>query len=349
VGAALEDVIQRHGFLVNPAKVRLMRNCQRQLVTGLVVNSKIGVPKEYRANIRAMLHSWRVDGPAVAAQHHYEKNTSRYTSRRKRPAFERVVVGRIEHVGHIYTADYPRYSRFQNTLWHLDKELARKMVINKSLKLIQQLQELDTPWFISFRADESETEAMALAKELEAARLPGFVAKPSESLPSGQEWKVAVAKHLRNAGVVFLFESENFHESPACQVERDFAIASHKRVIRVLLAEASSLKKVPPYLDDLEYVCFVGSGGQSLLYEKLLRAAIPEPPSADVQVGAVHRLVETLNPSQIEDYATKLRIKQDLPLNPSETGLKTAFVEELRRKANKCEAFCNRLDLSALL
>ena len=42
-GDALQDVITRSGFTINPKKTRLMYRRSRQEVTGLIVNKKIGV------------------------------------------------------------------------------------------------------------------------------------------------------------------------------------------------------------------------------------------------------------------------------------------------------------------
>jgi RNA-directed DNA polymerase len=51
----LTDEIERSGFRVNEAKVHLMYRRSRQAVTGLVVNQKINVRKDYRHNVRAMV------------------------------------------------------------------------------------------------------------------------------------------------------------------------------------------------------------------------------------------------------------------------------------------------------
>lgn len=55
-GGALQDVITRTGFTINPHKTRFMYRRSRQEVTGLTVNKKIGVRWRYRHNVRAMVH-----------------------------------------------------------------------------------------------------------------------------------------------------------------------------------------------------------------------------------------------------------------------------------------------------
>jgi hypothetical protein len=55
-GEALRTVIQSAGFRINAQKTHLMYRASRQNVTGLVVNQKISVRREYRHNVRAMVH-----------------------------------------------------------------------------------------------------------------------------------------------------------------------------------------------------------------------------------------------------------------------------------------------------
>lgn len=56
-GEALSRVIHRSGFQINAQKTHLMYRASRQKVTGLVVNQKINVRREFRRNVRAMVHS----------------------------------------------------------------------------------------------------------------------------------------------------------------------------------------------------------------------------------------------------------------------------------------------------
>lgn len=58
----LEKVIVSSSFEINPKKTRLSNNMQRQEVTGLVVNKKINVKREYIKNTRAMAFKLYKDG-----------------------------------------------------------------------------------------------------------------------------------------------------------------------------------------------------------------------------------------------------------------------------------------------
>jgi len=55
-GLELERLVARSGFTINPEKVRMQYRDSRQEVTGLVVNRKVNVRREYRHTVRAMVH-----------------------------------------------------------------------------------------------------------------------------------------------------------------------------------------------------------------------------------------------------------------------------------------------------
>lgn len=61
-GSELLSVIKRSGFSLNEKKTRLQYKNSRQDVTGLVVNSKINTPSEYRRLARAMAHRLFMSG-----------------------------------------------------------------------------------------------------------------------------------------------------------------------------------------------------------------------------------------------------------------------------------------------
>ena len=56
-GLALRNTIHRSGFRINARKTRQMYRFSRQEVTGLIVNEKTNVRREYRRTVRAMVHS----------------------------------------------------------------------------------------------------------------------------------------------------------------------------------------------------------------------------------------------------------------------------------------------------
>ena len=64
---ALRSIIERNGFRINEAKVRLRDHTARQEVTGLIVNRRVNVKRRLVREVRAMLHAWRKFGLGCAA------------------------------------------------------------------------------------------------------------------------------------------------------------------------------------------------------------------------------------------------------------------------------------------
>lgn len=54
--------LKKMGFLLNEQKTRIQRPGQRQSVTGIVVNEKISIPRDYRRNLRQELYYCRKFG-----------------------------------------------------------------------------------------------------------------------------------------------------------------------------------------------------------------------------------------------------------------------------------------------
>ncbi|MGE0549143.1 MAG: reverse transcriptase family protein [Kofleriaceae bacterium] len=81
-------IVRDEGFAINEAKGRVQRHARRQQVTGIVVNDKLGVPREEIRRLRAILHRAKQTG--LAAQ-----------NRDKRPDFEAYLRGKIAYIAMI--------------------------------------------------------------------------------------------------------------------------------------------------------------------------------------------------------------------------------------------------------
>ena len=62
---ALKKEIEKSGFSINEEKTRLIYRDSRQMVTGLVVNHKINVPRDFYRATRAMLHALYTTGEFI--------------------------------------------------------------------------------------------------------------------------------------------------------------------------------------------------------------------------------------------------------------------------------------------
>lgn len=78
-------IVRDEGFTVNEDKGRVSRASRRQQVTGIVVNDKLGVPREQMRQIRAILHGAKKTGLAAQNKH-------------ARPDFEAWLRGMIAYI-----------------------------------------------------------------------------------------------------------------------------------------------------------------------------------------------------------------------------------------------------------
>jgi RNA-directed DNA polymerase len=63
--ARVRRIVGEEGFRINEKKGRVQRSAARQEVTGIVVNEKLGVPREEVRRIRAILHAAQKTGLAA--------------------------------------------------------------------------------------------------------------------------------------------------------------------------------------------------------------------------------------------------------------------------------------------
>ena len=99
VGAGLRCIIEENGFRVNDKKVRLQPKYRRQEVTGIIVNTRPNVPREYLNQIRAMLHSLKLDGETGAAIKHFRNQPN--LDLEALPSFTAILRGKIDYVGFV--------------------------------------------------------------------------------------------------------------------------------------------------------------------------------------------------------------------------------------------------------
>lgn len=123
VGEKLNSIIEDNGFSVNPTKVRLQRHSKRQEVTGIVVNEKLNLRRNYVRQIRAMLYSWRKFGLEAAEKEYWEKWMKRQSKPAKgNPSFTSVVSGKINYLRMVRGEDDLLYRKLSNAFGKLAGE-----------------------------------------------------------------------------------------------------------------------------------------------------------------------------------------------------------------------------------
>ena len=69
----VDQVCQQEGFTVNQEKFRVIRDSQRQVVTGIVVNDALRIPRELRRELRAIVHNCEKQGVQSQAKKWHPK------------------------------------------------------------------------------------------------------------------------------------------------------------------------------------------------------------------------------------------------------------------------------------
>jgi len=101
-GRAIRGIIDSNGFEIQTDKTHLMRRTQRQRVTGLVVNEKVNVSRDYVRGLRNLLYIWDRYGESAAEESFWRTNPYlNWPPEKPKPAFRDVVRGRVQHVGSV--------------------------------------------------------------------------------------------------------------------------------------------------------------------------------------------------------------------------------------------------------
>jgi len=108
LGSDLANLIERNGFQINEEKSRLRTQNRRQEVTGLVVNEKLNVKREYINTVRVMLFK-------------LEKNMIENTQISSK--FAEKILGRIEFIGAVRGRNDSIYLKFLSRLDRLSSHI----------------------------------------------------------------------------------------------------------------------------------------------------------------------------------------------------------------------------------
>ena len=133
-GPWLQRIVEASGFWVNPDKTRLIHRSQRQRVTGLVVNDKVNVPRDYVRDLRNLLHIWDRYGESAAVSA-YERSAPPRNAPPGKPEtpFRLAVRGRVQYVGSVKGWNDPVYRRLAEKLANCDPEFRIRPLASSQL------------------------------------------------------------------------------------------------------------------------------------------------------------------------------------------------------------------------
>ena len=123
----LLGILQAEGYESNEKKERLLRPWHRQEVTGVVVNERVGAPREYVRQIRAMLHTWEKHGYEAASakmRQHYHQDKGHARHHGTVPKLERVLAGKIAYLRMVRGSADERVLKLEALLGKVKKKQA---------------------------------------------------------------------------------------------------------------------------------------------------------------------------------------------------------------------------------
>ena len=106
---SLSNIVNSYGYNFNNRKTRLSRKGNRHIVTGIVVNEKANVTRDYIKDIRNILYIWGKYGYARASHRFQKKHHYRYEYA---PRLELYVSGRIAFLKQVKGDQSPLYLNF---------------------------------------------------------------------------------------------------------------------------------------------------------------------------------------------------------------------------------------------
>ena len=129
----IKRIIEDQGFKMNEKKTRLLRDGQRQEVTGLTVNSVVNVSRKYISDLRWLLHVWETEGYAKAYSLFYPKyKKEKGYIKKGEPVMENVIGGKLNYLKMVRGANniacnklQARYNKLQQIVY-VDTETDKK-------------------------------------------------------------------------------------------------------------------------------------------------------------------------------------------------------------------------------
>jgi RNA-directed DNA polymerase len=108
----LDEIIKAENFKVNHKKVRLQKADVCQEVTGLVINEKVNLKREFIREIRAMLHNWEALGYEEAQQKFLENYFPKKA--KGKSELKNVLAGKLHFFRMVRGVDDREYIRYKN-------------------------------------------------------------------------------------------------------------------------------------------------------------------------------------------------------------------------------------------
>ncbi len=135
----LIGIITAEKFENHPEKERIQRPWQKQEVTGIVVNEKPNVSRQFILDIRRLLYLWQTKGEAEAKKRHQQYPTEAGHARANRPAsLRRSLAGKIAYLAMVRGVQDLLYVRLRDQFHDLSGRTLRDAEDELAVMLLAQ-------------------------------------------------------------------------------------------------------------------------------------------------------------------------------------------------------------------
>ncbi|MFU9135368.1 TIR domain-containing anti-phage reverse transcriptase [Erwinia tasmaniensis] len=168
IGDAVRNIIESNGFKINEEKFRVQERHEKQVVTGLVVNDKVNVDRNYIRLTRAMIDKWCNDKVQASINFCSIKNIQATTNNKAVSIFRNHIYGRLSFIKMIRGGDFPVYLKLITRMSHGD--------VYKTKEGIRAMKETETfEIFICHASEDKESMAKPIYESLTALKIHTFI------------------------------------------------------------------------------------------------------------------------------------------------------------------------------
>lgn len=246
-GKELRQAVEDSGFRINEKKFRIQIPETRQEVTGLTVNEFPNVQRIFIRKIRALLHSWRVNGLIEAETRHineYAKAPPKIPKEKRDGAyFKQVVYGYLAYIKQIRNDNDRIYLRLCGDVALLDEKPPKFITQGKD-----KLNMYD--FFICHASEDKENIARPLYDALTAKGKKAFL--DEKYLKVGDSFVKMINQAMGRSKYLVAIISKNSYKKawPISELSSALAmdISRGKKILPVMVGNSSDISQ---YLDEL--------------------------------------------------------------------------------------------------
>lgn len=162
------SIVINSGFTINHSKFRVQKNNVCQKVTGLVVNNKVNVDRNYIRVTRSMIHRWRVDKLTAALLFSAKNGYITKSNSHAISIFRNHIYGRLSFIKMIRGGDFSVYLKLMSQMSHNDS-----IKTKEGLRAMTETETYDI--FICHASEDKDNIATPIYEELTKLNVKAFI------------------------------------------------------------------------------------------------------------------------------------------------------------------------------